>query len=87
MYHVDKDAKTYGVKVKKYDSGTPENFLKWCLILNEQTKTNGYDGKYDMIMSLAQAMMAGSSMEAFFDGKMLTRINTQNPQGQGADAT
>jgi hypothetical protein len=41
MDHEDKDYKTYIEKVKKYDSGTPEEFLKWRLILNEQTKTNG----------------------------------------------
>jgi hypothetical protein len=38
MDHEDKDSKTYVVKVKKYDSGTPEEFLKWRLILNEQMK-------------------------------------------------
>jgi hypothetical protein len=65
MYHDDKDSKTYIVKVKKYDSGTPEEFLKWRLILNEQTKNNGYAGKYDMIMSLAQEMLMGRSLEAF----------------------
>jgi hypothetical protein len=26
--HEDKESKTYMVKVKKYDSGTPEEFLK-----------------------------------------------------------
>jgi hypothetical protein len=36
MDHEDKESKTYVVKVKKYDSGTPEEFLKWLLILNEQ---------------------------------------------------
>jgi hypothetical protein len=36
MDHEDKDSKTYVVKVKKYDFGTPEEFLKWRLILNEQ---------------------------------------------------
>jgi hypothetical protein len=65
MDHEDNDSKTYVVKVKKYDSGTPEEFLKWRLILNEQTKTNGYAGKYDMIMNLAQAMLMGRSLEAF----------------------
>jgi hypothetical protein len=39
MDHEDKESKTYVVKVKKYDSGTPEEFFKWRLILNEQTKT------------------------------------------------
>jgi hypothetical protein len=33
--HEDKESNTYMVKVKKYDSGIPEEFLKWCLILNE----------------------------------------------------
>jgi hypothetical protein len=47
---------TYVVKVNTYDSGTPEEFLKWRLILNEEMKNNGYTRKYDMIMNLAQAM-------------------------------
>jgi hypothetical protein len=42
------------VKVKKYDSGIPEEFLKWRLILNEQVKNNGYDANYDNVMNLAQ---------------------------------
>jgi hypothetical protein len=65
MDHEDKKSKTYVVKVKKYDSGTPEEFLKWRLILNEQMKINGYTASYDMVMNLAQAMLAGRSLEAF----------------------
>jgi hypothetical protein len=38
MDHTDKKSKTYLVKVNKYDSGNPEEFLKWRLILNEQMK-------------------------------------------------
>jgi hypothetical protein len=57
------------VKVKKYDSGTPEEFLKWRLVLNEQVKNNGYDGNYDSIMNLAQAMLVGRSLEVFFNEK------------------
>jgi hypothetical protein len=57
------------VKVKKYDSGTPEEFLKWRLTLNEQVKNNGYDTNYDNTMNLAQAMLAGRSMEAFLNEK------------------
>jgi hypothetical protein len=64
MDHEDKESKTYAVKVKKYDSGTPKEFLKWRLILNEQTKTNGFAGKHDMIMNLVQPMLAGRSLEA-----------------------
>jgi hypothetical protein len=34
--HEDKESKTYTVKMKRYDSGSPEEFLKWRLILAEQ---------------------------------------------------
>jgi hypothetical protein len=77
MDHEDKDSKTYVVKVKKYDSGTPEEFLKWRLILNEQTKNNGYTGKYDMIMNLAQSMLAGRSLEA-----LLTERHSQESKNR-----
>jgi hypothetical protein len=72
MDHEDKESKTYVVKVKKYDSGRPEEFLKWRLILNEQTKTNGFAGKQDMNMKLAQAMLVRRSLEVF-----LTETRTQ----------
>jgi hypothetical protein len=65
MDHEDKESKAYVVKVKKYDSGTPEDFLKWRLILNEQMKNNGYTASYDMVMNLAQSMLVGRSLEAF----------------------
>jgi hypothetical protein len=63
--HEDKDSKTYVVKVKKYDSGMPEEFLKWRLILNDQMKNNGYTASYDMVMNLSQAMLTGRSLEVF----------------------
>jgi hypothetical protein len=63
--HEDKESNKYMVKVKKYDSGTPEEFLNWRLTLNEKVKNNGYDSNYDNIMNLAQAMLAGRSLEAF----------------------
>jgi hypothetical protein len=53
MAHKDKDSKTYVVKVKKYDTGTPEGLLIWRLTLNKQMKNHGYSGKYDMVMNLA----------------------------------
>jgi hypothetical protein len=65
MDHEDKESKTYVVKVKKYDSGTPEEFLRWRLILNENIKNHGYNASYDMVMNLAQAMLVGRSLEAF----------------------
>jgi hypothetical protein len=40
--HLDKELKTDTVKVNRYDSGTPEEFLKWRLILEEKVKNNGY---------------------------------------------
>jgi hypothetical protein len=39
--HTDKESNTYTMKVKRYDSGPPEEFLKWRLILSEQIKNNG----------------------------------------------
>jgi hypothetical protein len=67
--HEDKESKTYMARVKKYDSGTPEDFLKWRLTLNEQVKNNGYDANYDNVMNLAQSMLAGRILEAFFNEK------------------
>jgi hypothetical protein len=34
MDHEDKESKTYVVKVKKYDTGIPEEFSRWRLVLN-----------------------------------------------------
>jgi hypothetical protein len=65
--HEDKESKTYTVKVKRYDSGIPEDFLKWRLILAEQVKNNGYIYITDNIMNSAQAMLAGRSLEAFLN--------------------
>jgi hypothetical protein len=62
---VPKESNTYVVKFKKYDSGTPEDFLKWRLILNEQMKNNGSTTSYDMVMNLAQAMLARRGLESF----------------------
>jgi hypothetical protein len=73
--HEDKESKTCMVKVKKYDSGTPEEFLKWRLTLNEQVKNNGYKTNYDNILNLAQAMLAGSSLEA-----LLNYSHSRNPR-------
>jgi hypothetical protein len=67
--HKDKESKTYTVKVKRYDSGTPEEFLKWRLILAEQVKNNGYGDNADNSMNLAQAMLTGRSLEVFLNEK------------------
>jgi hypothetical protein len=42
--HEDKDSKTSAVKVNKYDTGTPEEFMRWRLVLNEPMKNHGYSG-------------------------------------------
>jgi hypothetical protein len=67
MDHEDKESKTCVVKVKKYDSGIPEEFLRWRLILNEQMKNHGFNANYDMVVNLAHAMLAGRSLEAFLN--------------------
>jgi hypothetical protein len=75
--HEYKESKTYMVKVKKYDSGAPEEFLMWRLILNEQVKNNGYGENYDNVMNLAQAMLAGRSLEAFLNDKRSQEAKTR----------
>jgi hypothetical protein len=75
--HDDKESKTYTVKVKIYDSGSPEEFLKWRLILAEQVKNNGYTDNPDNIMNLAQAMLAGRILEAFLSEKRPQEANNR----------
>jgi hypothetical protein len=67
--HTYNESTTYTVKVKRYDSGPPEEFLKWRLILAEQIKNNGYGDNADNSKNLAQAMLAGRSLEAFLNEK------------------
>jgi hypothetical protein len=75
--HEDKESKTYTVKVKLYDSGSPEEFLKWRLILAEQVKNNGYGDNPDNIMNLAQEMLAGRSLEAFLNEKRSQEVKNR----------
>jgi hypothetical protein len=65
MDHEDKDSKTYMVKIKKYDTENPEEFLRWRLILSYQMNNHGYSGNYEMVLNLAQKMLAGRVLEAF----------------------
>jgi hypothetical protein len=67
MDHEDKDSKTYVVKIKKYDTVTPEEFPRWRFVLNERMKTHGYSGNCKMVMTLAQAMLAVRGLEAFLN--------------------
>jgi hypothetical protein len=67
--HTDKESKNYTVKVNRYDSGPPEEFLKWRLILAEQIKNKGYGENADNSMNLAQAMLDGRSLEVFLNEK------------------
>jgi hypothetical protein len=83
MDHEDKESKTYVIKVNKYDSGTPEEFLRLRLILNEQMKNHQYNANYDMVMNLAQAMLVGSRLEAFLNERQ-AQESIKNTQGKGA---
>jgi hypothetical protein len=51
--HSDKESKTYTLKVKRDDSGPPEEFLKWRLILAEKVKNTGYGENAENSMNLA----------------------------------
>jgi hypothetical protein len=82
MDHEDKDSKTYVVKVKKYDTGTPEKFPRWRFILNKQMKNHGYSGNYDMVMNLAQEMLAGRSLKYFLNERQAQETKKQNTQGK-----
>jgi hypothetical protein len=62
---VDNDSKTSIVKIHKYDTCTPEESLKWRMTLMEKIKANGYEGKYEMVMNLVQAMLHGRGLDAF----------------------
>jgi hypothetical protein len=75
--HYDKESKNYTVKVKIYDSGSPEEFLKWRLILAEQVKNNGYTYNPENIMNLAQSMLAGQSLGAFLNEKRSQEANNR----------
>jgi hypothetical protein len=86
MDHEDKESKTYVVNAKKYDTGTPEEFLRWRLVLNEQMKNHGYSGNYDMVMNLAQAILVGRSLEAFLNERR-AQERRKNTQGKAKEQT
>jgi hypothetical protein len=65
--HADTESKTYTVKVKRYDSGPPEEFLKLRYILAEKVKNNVYGENAENSMNLAQAMLTGRILEAFIN--------------------
>jgi hypothetical protein len=77
MDHEYKDSKTCVVKIKKYDTGSPEEFLRWRLTLNEQMKNHGYSGNYDMVMNLAQAMLTGRGLGAFLSERWAQDIKNK----------
>jgi hypothetical protein len=84
MDHEDKDSKTYVVKIKKCDTGTPEEFLRWRLVSNEQMKTHGYSGNYEMVMNLSQIMLVGRGLEAFLNERLAqdTKNKTRKAEEQ-----
>jgi hypothetical protein len=57
--------------------------LKWHLILNEQMKNHGYKASYDMVMNLAQAMLAGRSLEAFLNEQRAQEAKKTQGKGPG----
>jgi hypothetical protein len=75
--HEDKESKTYMVKVKRYESGPPEEFMKWRLTLNEQVKNNDYENNHDNVMNLALVMLASRSLEAFLNEKRSQEANNR----------
>jgi hypothetical protein len=45
--------------------------------LNEQVENNGYEDNHDNLMNLAQAMLAGRSLEAFLNEKRSQEANNR----------
>jgi ATP sulfurylase len=62
---IDKESNTYNVKIQKYNMGPPEDILKWRTTLNEKIKNTLFAGNYEMVMNLAQAMLAGRRLDDF----------------------
>jgi hypothetical protein len=62
-----KESNTYLVKIRKYDMGSPDEFFKWPMMLNEQMKNHGYGVNYEMVMNLAQSMLEGRELNAFLN--------------------
>jgi hypothetical protein len=87
MDREDKESKTYVVKIKKYDTGTPEEFLRWRLVLNKQMKTRGYSGNDDMVMNLAQAMLAVCGLEAFLNERRAQDTKTKHARPRSKQST
>jgi hypothetical protein len=67
--HTDNESKSFTVKVKRYNSGPPEEFLKWRPLLAEQIKNNEYEENADSSINLAHALLAGRILEAFINEK------------------
>jgi hypothetical protein len=88
MDREDKESKTYVFKVKKYDTGTPEEFMRWRLVLNDQIKNYGSSANYDMVMNLAQSMLMGRSLEALLNERRAkeTKNKTRKAKGHAAYA-
>jgi hypothetical protein len=61
------------VKIKKYDTGTPEEFLRWGLVLNEQVKNHGYSENYEMVMKFVPSNVGGTQLRSIFELMMGAR--------------
>jgi hypothetical protein len=55
--------------------------------LSEQIKNNGYEDNADNVMNLAQAMLAGRSLEAFINEKRVQEAKKQGTQNKDCDGT
>jgi hypothetical protein len=54
------------------------------MTLMEQIKANGYEGKYDTVMNLAQAMLHGRGLDAFVNERraQMARNKTRTANNQ-----
>jgi hypothetical protein len=73
----NKEFKTYTIKIQKSNMGSTEGLLKWRTPLNKQIKNNGFTQNYEMVMNLAQAMLAGCSLDGFMKERRAQEVKNK----------
>jgi hypothetical protein len=59
----------------------------WRLTLNEQMNNHGYSGNYEMVMNLAQAMLAGRGWEAFLSERPAQEVKNKTCKAKAKEKT
>ena len=65
----EKDSKTYVMKIKMFDEGTPEEFLIWKTKLMESLDQHGYKGNGEMKLKMTYSFLTGRAADTFVSEK------------------